>query len=162
MGFWLAALRIRRVLKNNLIPATGSVIYNTWVPTEIAASRAHPRWTESEFAASPWKNQGVNPGVVSLGPVTVLPFLPEIFRASCSTPRRRRIAWASPKSMPFKLRFGLIRLMTEAASPIAAPRPDTKAQGRKDPRTSPGRRGLLGLTAHLCPPRTIWGWAVSG
>lgn len=45
IGFWQATFRMRRVLKNNLIPATGSVIYITWVPTEIAASRAHPRWT---------------------------------------------------------------------------------------------------------------------
>lgn len=125
------------------------MIYITWAHLDCRLSSLvdTPTWTsqvpipggqsyhlhfEEGLTYSPtvslWQNLSVSPGVLFLGPVMVLPFLPEIPRASCSTPGRRRIARASPRSTLLELSLGTFcSLMTEAASPIAAPRPDTKA-----------------------------------
>ena len=159
------------------------MIYITWVHLDCRLSSLGdiPTWTsqvpipggqsyhlhfEEGLTYSPtvslWQNQSVSPGVLFLRPVTVLPFLPEIPRASCSTPGRRRIAWASPRSTLFELSLGTFcSLRTEAASPIAAPRPDTKALRQKTPLSSPGPWALARQTARLCPLWTCWDWAIS-
>lgn len=104
-------------------------------------------------SASLRRNWGLNPGVLSLRPVPVLP-LPQRASGPHAPPR------ASPKSTLFELSLGASLPVPAAASPAAAPKTQPQCQRRKVHYCLAwGSRGCAGSS---CPSMSTLGRLRSG